>query len=121
MIPLQEEQVLVIPRRAVRNVGQLELVDVLENGQSAGGRSAQDGRLAMMSRCSPDSARAKKSSCPLRRSQLGRPLMTEQSGFAVGTVDKKADSPIVADMQVTVAQKSGQSPACRNITSRTRS
>ena len=33
LIPLQEEQVLVIPRRAVRNVGQLELVDVMENGQ----------------------------------------------------------------------------------------
>ncbi len=33
MIPLQEEQILVIPRRAMRNVGQLELVDVLENGR----------------------------------------------------------------------------------------
>jgi len=32
-IPLQEEQVLVIPRQAVRSVGQLQLVDVLENGQ----------------------------------------------------------------------------------------
>jgi len=31
LIPLQEEEVLVIPRRAVRNVGQLELVDVVEN------------------------------------------------------------------------------------------
>ncbi|MGA2062771.1 MAG: efflux RND transporter periplasmic adaptor subunit [Thermoguttaceae bacterium] len=31
-IPLQEEQVLVIPRQAVRKVGQLELVDVIENG-----------------------------------------------------------------------------------------
>ncbi len=35
MIPLQEEQVLVIPRRAVRNVGQLELVNVVENGRPA--------------------------------------------------------------------------------------
>lgn len=33
IIPLQEEQILVIPRQAVRNVGQLELVDVVENGQ----------------------------------------------------------------------------------------
>ncbi|MGA2797155.1 MAG: efflux RND transporter periplasmic adaptor subunit [Thermoguttaceae bacterium] len=33
LIPLEEEQVLVIPRRAVRNVGQLELADVLENGR----------------------------------------------------------------------------------------
>ena len=34
VIPLQEEQVLVIPRKAVRDVGQLELVDVFENGQT---------------------------------------------------------------------------------------
>ncbi len=33
LIPLDEEQVLVIPRQAVRNVGQLELVEVVENGQ----------------------------------------------------------------------------------------
>jgi RND family efflux transporter MFP subunit len=33
LIPLEEEQVLVIPRRAVRNVGQLELVDVVDNRQ----------------------------------------------------------------------------------------
>ena len=33
LIPLQEEQVLVIPRQAVRKVGQLELVEVVENGQ----------------------------------------------------------------------------------------
>lgn len=33
VIPLDEEQVLVIPREAVKNVGQLELVDVVENGQ----------------------------------------------------------------------------------------
>ena len=33
-IPLEEEQVLVIPRRAVREVGQLELVDVVEDGRA---------------------------------------------------------------------------------------
>ena len=33
LIPLQEEQVLVIPRRAVQEVGQLELVEVVKNGQ----------------------------------------------------------------------------------------
>lgn len=33
LIPLEEEQVLVIPRQAVRNVGQLELVEVAESGQ----------------------------------------------------------------------------------------
>ena len=43
MIPLQEEQVLVIPRQAVRNVGQLELVVVLENGQ-ASRRAVRTGR-----------------------------------------------------------------------------
>ncbi len=32
LIPLEDEQVLVIPRGAVRHVGQLELVDVVENG-----------------------------------------------------------------------------------------
>ena len=31
--PLQEEEILVIPRRAVRNVGQLELVDVVQSGR----------------------------------------------------------------------------------------
>jgi RND family efflux transporter MFP subunit len=31
-IPLDEEQILVIPKSAVRNVGQLQLVDVLANG-----------------------------------------------------------------------------------------
>ena len=30
LIPLDEEQVLVIPRRAVREVGQLELVEVVD-------------------------------------------------------------------------------------------
>jgi len=33
LIPLQEEQLLVIPRQAVRNIGQLELADVLEQGR----------------------------------------------------------------------------------------
>jgi RND family efflux transporter MFP subunit len=33
LIPLEEEQVLVVPRRAVRQVGQLELVDVIEEGR----------------------------------------------------------------------------------------
>ncbi|MHB8865849.1 MAG: efflux RND transporter periplasmic adaptor subunit [Pirellulaceae bacterium] len=34
LIPLGEEQVLIIPRRAVRNVGQLELVQVVADGQA---------------------------------------------------------------------------------------
>jgi RND family efflux transporter MFP subunit len=33
LIPLQEKQVLVIPRQAVQEVGQLELVEVAKNGQ----------------------------------------------------------------------------------------
>lgn len=33
LIPLHEEEVLVIPRQAVREVGQLELVEVAENGR----------------------------------------------------------------------------------------
>jgi membrane fusion protein (multidrug efflux system) len=35
VIPLEEEQVLVVPRRAVRKVGQLELLDVAEDGRAA--------------------------------------------------------------------------------------
>lgn len=35
LIPLQEEQVLVIPRQAVRRVGQLELVEVVDAGRAA--------------------------------------------------------------------------------------
>lgn len=35
LIPLQEEEVLVIPREAVREVGQLELVEVVENGRTS--------------------------------------------------------------------------------------
>ena len=34
IIPLGEEQVLVIPAKAVRNIGQLEMVDVVENGRT---------------------------------------------------------------------------------------
>ncbi|MCC7145446.1 MAG: efflux RND transporter periplasmic adaptor subunit [Phycisphaeraceae bacterium] len=33
LIPLQEEQLLVIPREAVRNIGQLQMVDVVQEGQ----------------------------------------------------------------------------------------
>jgi RND family efflux transporter MFP subunit len=33
LVPLDEEQLLVIPRQAVRRVGQLELVDVVEQGR----------------------------------------------------------------------------------------
>jgi RND family efflux transporter MFP subunit len=35
LIPLEDEEVLVIPRQAVRKVGQLELVDVVERGQAS--------------------------------------------------------------------------------------
>jgi hypothetical protein len=34
LIPLAEETILVVPRTAVQRVGQLELVDVAENGQA---------------------------------------------------------------------------------------
>ena len=34
LVPMEEEDVLVIPRRAVREVGQLELVEVVHNGQA---------------------------------------------------------------------------------------
>ncbi len=43
LIPVKDEQVLVIPRQAVRNIGQLELVEVMENGQ-ASRRSIRTGR-----------------------------------------------------------------------------
>jgi RND family efflux transporter MFP subunit len=43
LIPLAEEQVLVIPRAAVRHVGQLELVEVVENAQP-GPRAIRCGR-----------------------------------------------------------------------------
>jgi len=54
MIPLGEEQVLVIPRRAVRNVGQLELVDVVEAGRPVRravrtGRTVEDGQVEILS------------------------------------------------------------------------
>jgi RND family efflux transporter MFP subunit len=43
IIPLDEEKVLAIPRRAVRNVGQLQLVEVAENGRVAS-RAIRTGR-----------------------------------------------------------------------------
>jgi membrane fusion protein (multidrug efflux system) len=43
LIPLDEEQVVVIPRRAVRSVGQLELVDVVE-GRQTSRRAIRTGR-----------------------------------------------------------------------------
>ncbi len=43
LIPLQEEEVLVIPRQAVRSVGQLQLVEVVEHGQ-ASRRAIRTGR-----------------------------------------------------------------------------
>ena len=43
LIPLEEEEVLVVPRRAVRKVGQLELVDVAEQG-AASRRAIRTGR-----------------------------------------------------------------------------
>jgi multidrug efflux pump subunit AcrA (membrane-fusion protein) len=43
LIPLEEEDVLVIPRRAVQNIGQLELVEVVDHGQVAR-RSIRTGR-----------------------------------------------------------------------------
>jgi RND family efflux transporter MFP subunit len=43
LIPLDEEQVLLVPESAVRRVGQLQLVDVLQNGKLAR-RSVRVGR-----------------------------------------------------------------------------
>jgi len=43
LIPLDEEDVLVVPRRAVRNVGQLSLVEAVENGHLVR-RSIRTGR-----------------------------------------------------------------------------
>lgn len=43
LIPLDEEQVLVVPRQAIRNVGQLELVDIFDNGH-ASRRAVRTGR-----------------------------------------------------------------------------
>ena len=34
LIPLDDEEVLVIPGQAVRHVGQLDMVDVVEDGRS---------------------------------------------------------------------------------------
>ena len=44
LIPLQEERVLVIPRQAVQEVGQLELVEVVTNGQVSR-RTIRTGRI----------------------------------------------------------------------------
>jgi len=44
LIPLEEEQVLVIPRAAVRNVGQMELVEVVEQGHAMR-RAVRTGRV----------------------------------------------------------------------------
>jgi membrane fusion protein, multidrug efflux system len=44
LIPLEKEQVLVMPRQAVRRVGQLELVQTLEDGRIAQ-RAIRTGRL----------------------------------------------------------------------------
>lgn len=44
IIPLDEEQVLVVPREAVKSVGQLELVDVVENGYVTR-RAVRSGRI----------------------------------------------------------------------------
>jgi RND family efflux transporter MFP subunit len=44
LIPLDEELVLVLPRQAVRNVGQLELVDAVEHGRSIR-RTVRTGRV----------------------------------------------------------------------------
>ena len=44
LIPLDEEQVLVVPRLAVRNVGQLELVDVADDGHAIR-RAVRTGRI----------------------------------------------------------------------------
>lgn len=44
LIPIDEEPVLVIPRQAVRNVGQLELVDAVEQGRSKR-RTVRTGRV----------------------------------------------------------------------------
>ncbi len=69
MIPLQEEKVLVIPSRAVRDVGQLELVDVVENGQ--GGPAGYSNRPVDRGRCGS-----------AFRAERGR-----RSGGAIGRLD----------------------------------
>lgn len=43
LIPLDEERVLVVPRRAVRHIGQLELVEVVEQGRTVR-RAVRSGR-----------------------------------------------------------------------------
>jgi RND family efflux transporter MFP subunit len=44
LIPLDEESVVVIPRAAIRKVGQLELVDVVEDGGQVRRRAIRTGR-----------------------------------------------------------------------------
>jgi len=44
LIPLDDEQVLLIPREAVKRIGQLELVDVVENGRVSR-RAIRSGRI----------------------------------------------------------------------------
>ncbi|HVC94024.1 MAG TPA: hypothetical protein VND64_10055, partial [Pirellulales bacterium] len=44
LIPLEEEDVLVVPRHAVRSVGQLELVDTVEHGHPRR-RAVRTGRV----------------------------------------------------------------------------
>jgi RND family efflux transporter MFP subunit len=44
LIPLAEEEILVIPRQAVRNVGQLELVEIVE-GERVSRRAIRTGRM----------------------------------------------------------------------------
>jgi RND family efflux transporter MFP subunit len=44
LIPLQDEQILIIPRSAVRKIGQLELVEVVDNGKPAR-RAIRTGRI----------------------------------------------------------------------------
>lgn len=54
LIPLENERVIAIPRSAVRHVGQLELVDVVDNGRLVRravriGRSLDDQRVEVLS------------------------------------------------------------------------
>ena len=84
LIPLDEEEVLVIPGRAVQHVGQLQLVDVLEDGRVMR-RSIRAGAGSGRTwRCSPGSARESKSWCPRQRRPRGRPPMTEHLGIPSG-------------------------------------
>ena len=44
LIPLEQEQILVVPREAVRRVGQLDVVDVAAEGSALRRRAIQLGR-----------------------------------------------------------------------------